>query len=222
MPFSPLPKTFLEDNRRLGSGTVVELGCGDGSFARLLRGAGARPWLLDRRHPRTGSAAGIVADAQDPPLPDGCVDLLVAANLLRHLAPPTRRRPVPPAWRALVRPGGCLYIFEDEPCAAPAAARNYRDLQVHLARIAPEWRRPLLAARTFARCCAAERDATGEWSFGRRRNKWPSNPDAVLRFLGGTDAEPDGGEAQRLSEAIAASGLDYGFYWWARWQRREA
>jgi len=225
MPFSPLPRTFLDDLIRHATGRVVELGCGDGAFARLLAPVGLRPLLLDRRRPIAGSAAGVVADALHPPLPPASVQLLLAANLLRHVARPGPGRPVPPVWRELVAPGGSLYIFEDEPADAPAAVRNYRDLQAYLAGVAPGQRRPLLSARDFRRACGDGKgpgDVAGAWTFGCERNTWPSDAPAVLRMLAGGGRVEAGGAAARLQSAIAASGLDYGYYWWACWHREES
>jgi hypothetical protein len=233
MPFSPLPKTLLEDLHQRRQGCVVEVGCGDGGLSRLLEAEGARPWRVDRRHPDTGSVADLVADVCDLPLIPRRVDLLVAGNLLRHLWPLGGAAAVPGDWQDCLAPGGCLYILEDEPVAQPAAARNYRRLQDFLARLLPETRRPLLSRSTFLAALTAVGSEVGEWSLGVETNHWPADPQAALSMLRGEsvpgrsadlpDATPAAGgrlrgEAQRLVEAIEKHGLSYGPYWWARWR----
>lgn len=220
MPFTPLPKTFLDDLDRVRGGRVVELGCGDGLLTAQLRRHGATPVAVDRLRPALGSVADVVADALLPPLAKGSVDLIVAGNLLRQIWPLPGERPVPDPWREALAPRGCLYLFEDEPAERPAAARHYRDLQALLARLLPESRRPLLAAATFRRACAADRDAAG-WSFGAATNRWPVDRRNVLVWLTRPRLS-EGDEVARLSAGIAADGLAYGDYWWARWCQEEA
>ncbi|MHB8079379.1 MAG: class I SAM-dependent methyltransferase, partial [Candidatus Krumholzibacteriia bacterium] len=147
MSFSPLPATFLEDLALIADRPALELGCGDGRFSAVLAAHGARPWRLDRRAPRRGTVADVVADAQALPLPDGSVALLVAANLLRHLW--TSRGPlaVPAAWQRCLAPDGRLWIFEDEPVSQPPAARHYREAMTLLARLDPGRRPPLSLGR---------------------------------------------------------------------------
>ncbi len=213
MSFFPLPRTFLDDLSPRPA-RVVELGCGDGRFTAVLRERGLRPLGLDRRSRRQGSAADVVADAVRLPLPDGGVDLLVAANLLRQVWPPGPSAAVPPGWLRCLRPGGLLYIFEDEPGGRPAAARNYRDLQRFLSLLAPGRRRPLLARARFARRLGA--GAAG-WTLGRARNRWPVDAGRVAAWLDTLGGGPEG-EAARLAAAIRDRGLDYGTYWWARYR----
>ena len=230
MPFSPLPKTFLEDLHRRLQGCVVELGCADGQFSRLLQAEGVCPWRLDQRAPTAGSVADVVADALCLPLAPASVDLLVAANLLRHLWPLAEHRPAPPSWQQCLAPGGCLYIFEDEPLQQPAAARNYWRLQSFLARLLPESRRPLLPRSEFTGRLPLKGCSRGQWRLGYQQNSWPADPKAALALLRGEGdpgvdaaerAFPRGqkaaGEAHRLIADIARDGLSYGTYWWARW-----
>jgi SAM-dependent methyltransferase len=220
MPFTPLPKTFLDDLARLLGGRVVEFGCGDGLLTAQLRRHGADPVAMDRRPPAHGSVADVVADALQAPLGHGRIALIVAGNLLRHLWPLPQHAPVPDGWRGALAPGGCLYLFEDEPVARPAAARHYRDLQAFLARLVPESRRPLLALADFRQACAADRAAAG-WSFGTAANRWPVNRRDVLAWLEQPGLSDDG-EAARLVGCIRADGIGYGTYWWARWCDEEA
>ncbi len=194
---------------------MVELGCGDGRFSARLRLAGARVVGVDRRGPAHGSTADVVADALRPPLSTGGVDLLVAANLLRHLWSRTGGAAVPRPWRKCLRPGGHLYIFEDEPGDRPVAVDNYRCLQRFLCRLDPGGRGPLLSGHEF------ERRATETgWNRGEMVNRETADSEAVLAMLDGSDGTATG-EAARLAESIRRHGLVYGRYWWARWTAPE-
>ncbi len=217
MPFTPLPAIFLEDLRRLATRGVLELGSGDGSFSRLLAAQGVVPWTLDRRSRRAGAVAAVRGDALRPPFKAG-FGIVVAANLLRQVWPLVRAEG-PGAWASLVAPGGCLWIFEDEPLAGPPAARHYRDLQDFLARMNEGRRRPLLASAVFERQRAHWR-WPGSWRGGEQPNAWPLVPDAVIAMLAAGDPRP-GGEAARLIADIARDGLACGRYWWVRWQSQE-
>jgi SAM-dependent methyltransferase len=216
MPFTPLPKTFLEDLRRHRAGLVVDLGCGQGDFGRLLQAEGVRPLGIDRRRPGSGTVADLVADAVDLPLGRHRVDLLVAANLLRQLWPLPGGAAVPERWQDCLAPGGRLYILEDEPVANPAPARNYRDLQDFLARLNPWGRGPLLPLAEFRQACDRCPRPGGRWQVGLQENEWPVDPAPVASLL----RTPDGDaapEAQRILAAIEKTGLSYGTFWWARW-----
>lgn len=216
MSFSPLPDAFLTDLRTASKGPVVELGSGDGRFSRVLVAAGARLVVSDRSPGEAFAlGTGLRADATAPPLRE--VPLLVVANLLRHLWDPQRRPDVLSAWIACLASGGRLYIFEDEPAGEPGPARNYRDLQALLARIVP-WRQGLLARCEFER--SLNRSAQdGAWSFGSLKNQFsPADRHDVLSLL-----EDERGvipaQAMPLARRVAEEGVDYGCYWWARFER---
>lgn len=219
MSFSPLPATFLDDLRWARGRTVVELGCGDGRFTAVLRRHGARPVGLDRRRPAAGSAAAVVADARRLPLREGSVALLVAANLLRQLWPLPGRAAVPADWQRCLAPGGRLWVFEDEPTARPASARNYRDLQAFLARLDVWSRRPLLARAEFLRCLGGG-PAADRWRCDAAANA--ERPGDLGPLLAGLESGGDEGEGRRLAAAIRRHGLAYGDFWWARWQGEAA
>jgi len=182
----------------------------------VLREAGARPIASDRL-PCAAFELGpaLRADATAPPLRD--VPVLIAANLLRHLWDPVRGSRVTATWRDCLAPGGRLYVFEDEPAADPGPARNYRDLQAWLARLVP-WRRALLPRADFERCEAVT-SAPGAWSFGRTRNQFsPGNRHDVLSLL--VDERGVTPEIVKpLADRIAEEGVDYGCFWWARFER---
>jgi SAM-dependent methyltransferase len=211
MPFCPLPKTFLDDLSRVGDRGVLELGCGEGGFTRLMREHGATVVTLDRRR----SAAALVGDALAPPLRARSFEMVVVANLLRHLWRRVDPEHGPTVWRDLVARGGCLYILEDEPGKAPQAVRNYRDLQAFLARLHELQRGPLLSRGTFAKA-RLRWNWPGLWQDGMGPNTWPADPAAVVALLAGERVEA-GCEADRLRRAIAHDGLSYGMSWWSRW-----
>ena len=216
MPFSPLPKTFLEDLHRYRRGRVVELGCGDGRFTALMAGAGVRPLCIDRRPPYVGTVADLVADATALPLADGSVDVLVAGNLLRHIWPLSHDSPVPSGWQCCLATEGRLYVFEDEPADTPLAVRHYRDLLIFLTRFSGVGRRPLLPRRTFEAALATGPQRSGCWRLGWQDNHWPVDIAAIQGLLRGNGRKLTG-EAQRLASAIDRDGLSYGIYWWACW-----
>jgi SAM-dependent methyltransferase len=216
MSFSPLPGTFLEDLRERSRGRVVELGCGDGVFSSVLSDLSAHPLRLDRRSPRAGSVADLVADARRLPLRRGSVDMLVCANLLRHLWPVQDGAAVPPDWRGSLGPNGILWILEDEPAGRPPAARLYRDLQAFLAQLDPASRRPLLAQDRFVRRLREDRQPGGQWRLGRGWNAWPVDTVAVKDLLRRL-ADDSQGPARELLIRVERFGLSYGPYWWACW-----
>jgi SAM-dependent methyltransferase len=94
-PGRDLPDAVLELAELRGDETVVDVGCGPGSY--LLRLAGHRgPVLGVDRSPgmartaaeRAPAARTAVADAAALPLPDGSVHVAIAAHMLYHLPDP--------------------------------------------------------------------------------------------------------------------------------------
>lgn len=218
MPFDPLPKT-LTDLLAAGAGaplTAVELGCGDGRLLALVRQPGIACYGLDRLPRVAGSRADVVADACRPPIRAASVDLVLASNLVRHLVPAQRDLGFLDAWLALLKPGGSLFILEDEPTARPAPAANYRDLQAFLARLWPLGRGPLLSHEGFGRRLPA-RLAALVTDHGVAENRWPQDAAAAVAMLEAGRPAP-GDEAARLAAAIAARGLACGRQWWCRLQ----
>lgn len=88
---------------RAGSGALLDLGCGDGVFARLAVDAGARVTGIDLDPAAVAGAAAlvpegrfIIGDAHDPPA--GPFDVAVALQLLEHVVNPVavvRAAPAP-------------------------------------------------------------------------------------------------------------------------------
>ncbi len=215
MSFTPLPKIFIDicSNPDSSSLQVLELGCGDGRFQKILADRGIFSWGLDRIGPKGGTVADVVGDALGPPVAVGSLDLLLVPNLLRHLARAEPSLGFLVRWLELLKPGGSLFIFEDEPRDAPAGVSHYRDLQEFLSRLMPESRGPLLPLGDFkARVSAL--GAAACWDFGLVRNSQTIDAAAVLEFLG-QEGEPTG-EPGCLMKSIGRDGLDPGYFWWAR------
>ena len=216
MPFDPLPRTLSD----LLAGaaavplTAVELGCGVGRLLALVRRPGVFCPGLDRLPRAAGSAADVVGDACRPPLRARSLDLLLAANLVRHLAPTRRGLGFLDGWLELLRPGGSLFVLEDEPTARPAAAANYRDLQAFLAHAWPQGRGPLLAREAFLRRLPAHLLPLVV-DGGVADNRWPQDAAAAVALLA-AGSPTHGGEAAKLVEAIAGNGLSCGRQWWCR------
>jgi SAM-dependent methyltransferase len=216
MPFDPLPKTLSEIiaggvSRPL---TAVELGCGDGRLLALVRRPGVTCIGVDRMPRVAGSAADIVGDACRAPLREGSLDLLLAGNLVRHLVPARPDLGFLAGWLALLRPGGSLFILEDEPASRPGPAANHRDLQAFLARLWPTGRGPLLSRTAFLRRLPIRyQSLLADGGVGD--NRWPQDADAAVAMLE-RGAPAPGDEAARLAAAIAAGGLACGRQWWCQ------
>jgi 2-polyprenyl-6-hydroxyphenyl methylase/3-demethylubiquinone-9 3-methyltransferase len=107
----------------LRNATVVDLGCGGGFLAEPLaqRGArvvgcdvSARSLAVARDHAALARLNGawrlpsyLRADVRQPPLRDRCADLVLLADVLEHLAKPSRALY---AAARLLRPGGHVYV----------------------------------------------------------------------------------------------------------------
>ena len=84
-----------------GGGLLLDLGCGDGVYAPLLKTTGFEYVSLDIE----GGAAEVLGDAHQPPFRDASIDAVVAISLLEHLRTPSV------ALREIcrvLRPGGTL------------------------------------------------------------------------------------------------------------------
>jgi SAM-dependent methyltransferase len=219
MSFYPLPTVILTDLAQPSVGPVVELGSGDGRFSAVLRDAGAEVVTVDRYAAVTGgSGPDVVATAAR--LPFRRVRLLVVANLLRHLWDRDAIDRLVTDWINCLAPGGCLYIFEDEPATKPGPADNYRRVQDLLARIVP-WRRGLLSRDRFQARLERSTIASG-WTNGLRANQFPSPDPSVVLSLLRSDEQTRVTDVNGLVSKIANEGIDYGDYWWTRYERESA
>jgi SAM-dependent methyltransferase len=216
MPFDPLPETLTDllDGPETSRLCAVEFGCGDGRLLNVLRRRGLNCAGLDRMPRIAGSVADVRGDACCPPLRLGSLDLIIAANLVRHLLPAQPTFGFLTIWLSLLKPGGAVLILEDEPTSNPRAAARYRDLQTFLARLCPAERGPLVSGKAFRRKLPPSLAARVD-CFGTAANAWPQNADAVVAMLR-AGAPTAGGEAARLADAISADGLSCGRQWWCR------
>lgn len=214
MSFAPWPASFLESVASCDypGGRVLDLGCGGETAWRPRFRATVTYVALDRHGPGVGTAANLVGDAERPPLRAESFDLVVAANLFRHIVGVRPDADPVPDWRRLLRPGGSLFLFEDEPGAGTEAECNYAELQALLARLMPAARGPLLPRARFLA------GRTNSWTGGTRRNLERPDTASVIGWLRAGSPQP-GGEVARLIDRIDRDGLSYGNYWWAAWTR---
>jgi len=218
MSFWPL-ETSLTDEIR-GRAPAIELGGGDGAFARILTRVGVRPMLLDidpsmlrAAHPRVPA---VVGEAARLPLRSGQVQLLSCANLLRSLTDQLDRL-ARECHRALSR-GGCLLILEDDPIASTPAEQNYRDTLALLASVDPR-RGKAIGSEAVA---APFRAAFGEPSLrGVHRNELSvAEPMRPLDWLAARRLNTERAErVRRLSVNVRRNGMSYGNYWFELYSR---
>jgi SAM-dependent methyltransferase len=114
------PRDVLDEILPSGDPVVVDVGCGDGSLVRHLarRGAhavgvevGTEPLARARAHEPVADERYEQAGAQDLPLADGAVDVVVFSNSLHHVPGDLLDTALAEAARVL-RPGGVLYVQE--------------------------------------------------------------------------------------------------------------
>ncbi len=118
VPEGAVPERFAERRDWLlgfvsAGDRVLDLGCGDGSFAAALTGAGAQVTMADvaegalRRARVAAPEAGAVLLAEDAPLPigDGSFDLAWCGETLEHVADVAG---LAAELRRVLRPGGTL------------------------------------------------------------------------------------------------------------------
>ncbi|MFZ1994291.1 MAG: class I SAM-dependent methyltransferase, partial [Solirubrobacteraceae bacterium] len=99
---------------------VVDVGCGGGALVRDLAAAGARPIGVEiseeqlataRARDNAGGARYLVGRAEDLPLPDGSVDVVVFMRSLHHVPVEHLQDGLREARRVL-RPDGAVYVAE--------------------------------------------------------------------------------------------------------------
>lgn len=211
MAFAPLPEPLLEFLARRRGVPVLDLGCGDGRFTRVLAEHGADPWGLDLAPPARGTVARVVGDARRPPLRAGHWPMVTAANLLRHLVTGRAAAALVRTWRKLLAEGGSLWILEDAPGDADAAERNFAVLQELLAAL--PGRGPLLGLDPVRASLASAGIPVA--AAGTSRNRYPLDAVAVVAMLASGGPAP-GSVAAELAASIASDGVSCGHYWWLR------
>ncbi|MCP4571976.1 MAG: class I SAM-dependent methyltransferase [bacterium] len=217
MSFDPLPASLLTVLHRTRDGRILDLGCADGQLARLLDAQGAQVVGLDRMNlSGEGGFPFVVGDATRPPLRPAAWDLVIVANLLRHLPGAANDAELWYSWFDLLAAGGAFFVLEDEPAATAGPAGHYSRLQALLAGL--PGRGPLLPLADFRRLCrrGAVRIAEDGWA----ANRYPMDAGAVVEMLA-SGKPPPGSEAAILAADIARDGIAAGHYWWARVERRQ-
>ncbi len=223
MPFNPLP-TILTADLNLLSHRIdccgLDLGCGDGALGQRLRRAEVPIWEIDKVAGSGGTFPDIVADVRSLPILSGRADLLVAANLVRHLLPQDPGADFLGSWFRTLRRDGVIYILEDLPdCGTPARC-NYFDLQAQMALIVGVGRGGLLSPDDFVGLTRGVLpEASIQW--GVCPNQRQPDPLVVLEFLAGQGGRPTG-KIRKLMSSIQRHGLDYGDYWWLRIARERS
>jgi len=218
LPFKPFPKNFLDllsDLEGLPLARVLDLGSGEGAFGHLLAESGIQVVELDCSALASGGSIPLRADALHPPILPGRLDCLLAGNLLRHLLVQDAEGAFLNRWLDLLKPGGTLFIFEDEPTLSEPAARNFLDLQAFLADLQPTRRGPLISRDFFLKWAKVLNPAQ-YWQSGIQMNQNTPDANAVCQMLSANGTEPiPGGVAGELLAAIDQYSLSYGSFWWA-------
>jgi SAM-dependent methyltransferase len=70
------------------SGTLIDIGCGRRPYESMLRPHVTRYFGLDRPVDATHANMDVIADAMSLPLLDGCVDTVLATEVIEHLPDP--------------------------------------------------------------------------------------------------------------------------------------
>jgi SAM-dependent methyltransferase len=135
--FTILAVKLVEAARIQPGATVLDVGCGKGAAtipAAQAAGAAGRVTALDgspdmlacaelaARQAGVSGISWLHADAEDPPLPSGSQDAVIASSVIQFLGRPQRavRR-----WLALLAPGGTLAIswgLSQDPAWVPVMA----------------------------------------------------------------------------------------------------
>jgi SAM-dependent methyltransferase len=129
---------YLPDVRRLvGTGGVVDLGCGRGEWLTLLRDAGVPSSGVDAnpRFVAAGRARGLDIELGDAigylqGLPPGSVDMVTAFHVIEHLGTEELLALLDAA-RSVLRPGGCVLLETPNPANLVMAACDFYNDPTH-------------------------------------------------------------------------------------------
>jgi len=129
---------YLPDVRRLvGTGGVVDLGCGRGEWLTLLRDAGVPSSGVDAnpRFVAAGRARGLDIELGDAVrhlqgLPPDSVDMVTAFHLIEHLGTEELLALLDAA-RSVLRPGGCVLLETPNPANLVMAACDFYNDPTH-------------------------------------------------------------------------------------------
>ena len=212
MSFSPIPTTLKTDLAGLGTGVVLDLGCGDGRWTTSLRQHAPSVIALDKSQ-ALAPAAEVVGDVISPPVQPHSCALVMAANLLRHLPNPHSALTL---WRSLLVPGGILWVFEDEPAADGEPGVLYRDLQQYLKKLNPRGRGALWPQVRFESMIVNEPG----WLLDSFTNEEQLQDKASLLLMLDQMVAHGDAEAARLATGLRQGPFSYGRTWCARWTER--
>jgi SAM-dependent methyltransferase len=129
---------YLPDVRRLvGTGGVVDLGCGRGEWLTLLRDAGVPSSGVDAnpRFVAAGRARGLNIELGDAighlqGLPPASVDMVTAFHVIEHLGTEELLALLEAA-RSVLRPGGCVLLETPNPANLVMAACDFYNDPTH-------------------------------------------------------------------------------------------
>jgi ubiquinone/menaquinone biosynthesis C-methylase UbiE len=131
-------RAFLQDVPFPKDAQVVDVGCGTGVSTRLLArwpgvaaviGIDPAPALLERARAAAGSLATVSfreGDGRSLPLDDAVADVVAFDSTLSHVRGPERA--IEEAFRVL-RPDGCLAVFDGDYATATVAIADHDPLQ---------------------------------------------------------------------------------------------
>ena len=116
-----LVRLFQERGARPEAAEVLDIGCGVGltdtllipHFGRLA-GVDISPGVIELAARRNPSARYLVYDGNILPFPDNAFDLVIAVNVLHHVAPQQWRQTVLEMKR-VCKEGGMVAVFEHNP-----------------------------------------------------------------------------------------------------------
>ncbi len=117
--YARLAALFRDRVRPARGDLCIDLGCGTGTFTRVLVGIGLRVVGMDisescllAARALPGVGAYVRADIRAIPMRDGCADIVACSGVLHHCTAPDDRIAVLREARRVLRPGGRFFAFD--------------------------------------------------------------------------------------------------------------